>query len=292
MFGYTNYYPNYYYYPDGDAFTGRTIRVNGQPYLFEKRLGAGGFGAVYSARTANNMPVAVKVIMLAGTTRSQKEGRVQSFLNEVAQLNRLRQESRHVVVIHNFGFDPRAGQAYIVMELGHENLYTLVKKLREMNRTGSPAIDGEMIKEFWRQMVTIVITLHKNGIVHMDLKPDNLILFGATLKIADLGISKKADALGLAGLGTMGYSAPEIMEDIPGVERYYGPKADIWSLGAILYFMVYGEPPTYITGPNPPHRRRPYPDHQLNDMLRRTLVRHPDARADIREVAQHPFTQH
>ena len=82
------------------------------------------------------------------------------------------------------------------MELGNENLSILIKRLRTMNQNRGTAIDPEMIKEFWRQMVSIVGSLHRHGIVHMDLKPDNLILFGVTLKIADLGISRKADSLG------------------------------------------------------------------------------------------------
>lgn len=113
---------------------GRPVAINGRPYLFQRRLGAGGFGnvssatimqslnphpffpnkniigAVYEARATNGMPVAVKVLMLSGIPRPQMEGRVKSFLNEVSLLNRLRQESRHVVVIYDFGFSPQAGQ--------------------------------------------------------------------------------------------------------------------------------------------------------------------------------------
>jgi serine/threonine protein kinase len=74
------------------------------------------------------------------------------------------------------------------MELGGENLMTLINRLRSN--------DPFMIKAFWKQMVSIVYTLHINGIVHMDLKPANLILFGSTLKIADLGISRKVNVLG------------------------------------------------------------------------------------------------
>jgi serine/threonine protein kinase len=78
------------------------------------------------------------------------------------------------------------------MELGGENLNSLINGLRSRG----PGLDRNTIKAFWRQMVSIVYTLHINGIVHMDLKPANLILFGRTLKIADLGISRKANMLG------------------------------------------------------------------------------------------------
>ena len=78
------------------------------------------------------------------------------------------------------------------MELGGENLNALIHRIH----SEGPGFDRRTIIAFWRQMVSILYTLHVSGIVHMDLKPDNLILFGRTIKIADLGISKKADMLG------------------------------------------------------------------------------------------------
>lgn len=82
------------------------------------------------------------------------------------------------------------------------------------------------------------------------------------------------------------------MEDTPGVKRYYGPKADVWSLGAILYFMVYGVPPEYHhLAANPPHGMHRHPDPALNDMLRRTLVKDPKRRIDIKQVLAHPYTR-
>ncbi|CAF3793262.1 unnamed protein product [Rotaria socialis] len=275
-----------------DSLVGRVVLIHGRPYAFQRRLGSGGFGSVYAARASHGMPVAVKVIHLTNLPPDRTRNLVQVYLNEVQNLERLRQESRHVVVIHDFDFDAASGTAYIVMELGGETLSTLIKRLRGMTRGQDPSIDLMMIKEFWNQMVNIVGTLHANRIVHMDLKPDNLILFGPTLKIADLGISKKSEALGQARMGTPFFSAPEIMQDIPGLQRSYGPKADIWSLGAILYFMVYGVPPMYHQfAANPPRGLRIFPDPALNDLLRRTLVLSPHTRADIQTIRNHPFSQ-
>ncbi|CAF1392287.1 unnamed protein product [Rotaria magnacalcarata] len=277
---------------NNDNLVSKVVFIHGRPYVFQRRLGSGGFGAVYAARSSHGMPVAVKVIHLTGLPPDRAQNLVQVYLNEVQNLERLRQESRHVVVIHDFDFDAASGTAYIVMELGGETLSTLIQRLRGMTRGQGPSIDPMMIKEFWNQMVNIVGTLHANRIVHMDLKPDNLILFGSTLKIADLGISKKSDALGQARMGTPFFSAPEIMEDTPGFQRSYGPKADIWSLGAILYFMVYGVRPKYHPfAADPPFGLPRFPDPALNDVLRRTLVRNPHARADIQTIRNHPFSR-
>ncbi len=82
------------------------------------------------------------------------------------------------------------------MELGGDNLLKYINRLRTDGATDGPSLDIFTIKSFWRQMVSIVNSLHRNSIVHMDLKPDNLILFGPTIKIADLGVSRKVNVLG------------------------------------------------------------------------------------------------
>ena len=81
------------------------------------------------------------------------------------------------------------------------------------------------------------------------------------------------------------------MEDMSGARRYYGPKADIWSLGAILYYMTYGTVPKYHPmAAEPPYNQPPARDRMLVDVLRRTLVKDPNARLDIRALARHPYT--
>jgi serine/threonine protein kinase len=112
-----------------DTFSGEVVNVHGIPYSFERRLGSGGFGniklivnmkffflsirkigSVYSAKSVDGRRVAIKVLNLRGLPPARSQNLVQTYLNEVSLLERLRQESRHVVVIHDFDFDPRSGQ--------------------------------------------------------------------------------------------------------------------------------------------------------------------------------------
>jgi serine/threonine protein kinase len=82
------------------------------------------------------------------------------------------------------------------MELGGENLGRFIRSATSKSRGRTPVVHPMMLRDIWRQMVRIVATLHGNSIVHMDLKPENLIFFGPILKIADLGISRKVNVLG------------------------------------------------------------------------------------------------
>ena len=80
------------------------------------------------------------------------------------------------------------------------------------------------------------------------------------------------------------------MQDVQGAQRFYSRKADVWSLGAILYFMTYGQPPRYETGSAPPPGQLPTRDPYLADILRRILVSNPSMRLDTNDLLRHPYT--
>ena len=89
--------------------------------------------------------------------------------------------------------------AYMVMELADGNLSAHISRLHSMNRVSREPgqyISPQYRKAIWRQIVQVISTLHQHNTVHMDLKPDNFLLFGRTIKIADLGISRKGDVPG------------------------------------------------------------------------------------------------
>lgn len=81
--------------------------------------------------------------------------------------------------------------------------------------------------------------MHKHNIIHRDLKPDNILFKNGEIIIGDLGLSKQiGDVGGISYVGTPGYIAPEIVSKKP--EEVYNNSCDIYSLGVVLYEMIYG----------------------------------------------------
>ncbi|CAF1481141.1 unnamed protein product [Adineta ricciae] len=143
-------------------------------------------------------------------------------------------------------------------------------------------------KNLWIQLVNIVCALHRNNIVHRDLKPANLVFFGSTLKLVDFGIAQDASAQYNPHQrgGSHPYSAPECFV-------YYMPitsKADIWSIGAILYYLTYGTSPVYESA-QPPSGYSPTQSNLVQDILYHSLQRDPNRRVEHRWLVEHPLTK-
>ena len=205
-------------------------------YRVERIIGIGGMGMVVAATHLELDQIVAIKFMLPAALESKEA--VDRFMREARAAGRL--TSEHVCRVSDVGkFD--SGVPYIVMEyLDGFDLGTLLK------RRGPLKID--LAVDYIIQASEGMAEAHGHGIVHRDLKPDNLFLHNRTdgsaiVKVLDFGISK-ASVTGIATktgdiMGSPAYMAPEQMQSTKDVDQ----RADIWSLGVILYQLISGRMP-------------------------------------------------
>ena len=205
------------------------------------KISEGGMGAVYRAEHALiGKPAAVKVLLPA---LSMNHDVVNRFFNEARATTQIKHPG--IVEIFDFGYLP-TGQAYLVMEFLEGE--PLSRRLLARGRLH----EGEAAALI-RAIASALAAAHAKGIVHRDLKPDNIFVvpdpespLGVRTKILDFGIAKLTD-VGLAGsttktgavMGTPTYMSPEQCRGTGKVDH----RADIYSIGCMLYEMVAGRPP-------------------------------------------------
>jgi len=210
-------------------------------YRIDEKIGEGGFGAVFRGMHLDlRRPVAIKVLR---PTAAEEIGR---FRNEAVAACRVLH--KNAVEVFDFGVSSD-GIAYLVMELLHgRSLGSLLRHSRTLSVARSAEIAGPVCD--------VLAAAHAAGIVHRDIKPDNVFLHsgeqGEVVKVVDFGIAKlldpgnadiaEATRLG-AVVGTPAYIAPERL-----LGRPYDERADIYSLGVLLYVMLAGQLPFGDTG--------------------------------------------
>jgi serine/threonine-protein kinase len=209
-------------------------------YIIEAELGVGGMGAVYRARHAVlGRMAAIKVLL---PQFSATPDIVQRFFNEAKAATSIRHLG--IVEVYDFGL-MNNGVAFIVMEMLRGE--SLGSRMRGRRMTPQAYLSTV------RQICGALGAAHDLGIVHRDLKPDNVFLVpdgevetGERIKLLDFGIAKLSlESPGTANqtrtgsvMGTPAYMAPEQCRGVKVDHR-----ADIYSLGCILFEMVTGRPP-------------------------------------------------
>ena len=197
------------------------------------KLGAGGMGTVFKARH-RRMKRVVAIKVLAANLCSDTAF-VQRFQREVETVARL----GHPNVVMAYDADEAGVGHFLVMEfVDGRDLSSEVEKCGKM----AVARAADLIAQAARGLGYA----HEQGIVHRDVKPHNLLLDGTgTVKVTDLGLARLSAAgtsqLTQAGgiLGTVDYMPPEQAVDSAAIDA----RADIYSLGCTLYFLVAGAPP-------------------------------------------------
>jgi eukaryotic-like serine/threonine-protein kinase len=209
------------------------------PYEIVAPLGAGGMGEVYRAKdTRLDRSVAIKVLPSHLTADPERRARFEREAKAVSSLNH-----PHICTVYDVGHEQ--GTDYLVMELVEgETLAQRVKK-------GALPLD-----QLLRTAIEIADALdkaHRQGVIHRDLKPGNVMLTKAGSKLMDFGLAKRAisaesgehlsalptEAPPLTGegriVGTMAYMAPEQLEG-----KDADARSDLWAFGCVLYEMATG----------------------------------------------------
>ena len=215
-------------------------------------------------------------------------------------------------------FPKKDGIIYMVLECGDIDLAKLLQRheaaLQErkthsqQQSPGGIEVDENFIRMYWEQMLHAVDTIHRERIVHSDLKPANFLMVEGQLKLIDFGIAKaiQADTTSIAResqVGTLNYMSPEAITGgasrggVPATK--VGRASDIWSLGCILYQMVYGKTPfAHLPFIQKMHAIideshgiafPPISNPELLDVIKRCLQRHPKARITMPQLLEHPF---
>ena len=235
-------------------------------------LGRGGMGVVYKARQKSlNRLVALKLLAPERADDPQFAERFSREAQALASLNH-----PHIVAVHDFG---RAGGFYfLIMEfVDGVNLRQLLQAKRLTPQEALSIVPP---------ICEALQCAHDRGIVHRDIKPENLLIDKAgTVKIADFGIARivtRESAGGEEGiaprvpsrttmLGTPDYAAPEQHERAATADH----RADIYSLGVVLYEMLTGERPrlNFV-----PPSKRIQVDVRIDEIVLRALERAPELR--------------
>jgi serine/threonine-protein kinase len=210
------------------------------PYEIVSALGAGGMGEVYKAKdTRLDRTVAVKVLAASTAADPEFRARFEREARTISQLNH-----PHICVLHDVGRDD--GRDFLVME--YLEGQTLAARLEK----GPLALDQALKCAI--EIADALDRAHRQGVVHRDLKPGNVMLTKAGAKLLDFGLAKPGGApaagvetqLAAPGqppltargtiLGTFQYMAPEQLE---GKEA--DVRSDVWAFGCVLHEMLTGK---------------------------------------------------
>lgn len=264
----------------------REGRVVGD-YMFGRQIGSGSFSVVWLAKhRVHGVEVAVKEIVMDRLSKKLQE----SLLSEIVILKRIKHPN--IIRMHE------------IIE-GTERIFLILEYCRGGDLSVYLQRHGKILeataKQFMQQLANGLQVLRDNNLIHRDLKPQNLLLTttddNSVLKIADFGFARSLQPFVLAETlcGSPLYMAPEIMQ-----LHKYDAKADLWSVGAILFQLVTGKTP--FTGNNQiqllqniinsTDLRFPQDCNLSNDCIdlcKKLLRRNPLERLTFEEFFNHPF---
>ncbi|XP_064161019.1 NUAK family SNF1-like kinase 2 [Anguilla rostrata] len=248
-------------------------------YEFLETLGKGTYGKVKKAVERSGRMVAIKSIRKEKIKDEQDLVHIRREIEIMSSLNH-----PHIITIYEV-FENKH-KIVIVMEYASRgDLYDYICEQQRLSEREA--------RHFFRQIVSAVHYCHRNGIVHRDLKLENILLDGqGNVKIADFGLSNlyRGDEYLQTFCGSPLYASPEIVNGRP----YKGPEVDSWSLGVLLYTLVHGAMPfdgldyrNLIRQISAGNYRKPAKPSDACGLIRWMLMVNPDRRATLEEISRH-----
>lgn len=256
-----------------DDLLGRTIG----PYQLQRLIGQGGFAWVFAgSRTADGHPVALKVLKprYAGDVEFERR-----FRNESAVAAKL--EHPNIVPILDVG--QAGGYTYFAMELYPHSLASRLA-------TGGPVPEVQLL-QMARDLSAGLAYAHAAGIIHRDIKADNVLLAAdGRAVITDFGIARAVSGYVSATGVNMTIGTPHYISPEQAQGRHLDGRSDLYALGVTLYKAATGDVPFRSSDwfelarmhvedqPIPPRKLRPDLSARLERVILRCLAKHPDDR--------------
>ncbi len=250
-------------------------------------LGLGGMGAVYRAHQ-HSMDRDVALKLMRPETAGDEQA-VRRFFREARAASKL--NNPHTITVFDFG-QTRDGMLYIAMELLRGR--SLAKTLHDL---GGPMEPARAIR-IADQVLDSLDEAHANGILHRDLKPDNVFLLDTRggedfVKVLDFGIAKMREPGGPSLTATgMAFGTPAYMSPEQAQARELDARSDLYSVGVLLFEMLAGKPPFEAETPlamalKKVQERAPTvyhvnPDVRIPERLERLLASLLDSNVDVR----------
>ncbi|XP_016407770.1 serine/threonine-protein kinase ULK3 [Sinocyclocheilus rhinocerous] len=196
-------------------------------FILTEKLGSGTYATVYKAfrKTDSREAVAVKVVSKKSLNKSSME----NLLTEIEILKTVRHP--HIVQLKDFQWD--SDNIYLILEwCSGGDLSRFIRSCR--------ILPESVARRCLQQIACALQFLHEKNISHLDLKPQNILLSGNVLKLADFGFAQYMSPWDeqQALRGSPLYMAPEMV-----CRRHYDARVDLWSVGVILYEALFGRAP-------------------------------------------------
>ncbi|XP_050372335.1 mitogen-activated protein kinase kinase kinase NPK1 [Argentina anserina] len=256
-------------------------------------IGSGAFGRVYMGMNLDSGElIAVKQVSIAASSASREK--TQAHIRELEEEVRLLKNLSHPNIVRYLGTAREVDSLNILLEfVPGGSISSLLGKFGSFPES--------VIRMYTKQLLLGLEYLHKNGIMHRDIKGANILVDNkGCIKLADFGASKKVVELATINgaksmKGTPYWMAPEVI-----LQTGHSFSADVWSVGCTVIEMATGKPPwsqqyqevaaLFHIGTTKSHP--PIPEHlsaEAKDFLLKCLEKEPDFRSSASELLQHPF---